>query len=142
MPREALDKETKELTEELLYSKISVMAIAGNNVTDIAKSLNLSTYKIGRIMSTDGYKTHLKDLTEEVVSGAANTFKSQVAALAQDAIRVLKKNLDSGELEAVKLITRILGVEKQSEAVQNSNLTVVFPDSVMPPKDVKADIEV
>lgn len=139
--REALDKNALELAEEAQHKKVAVMLIAGSKVSEIARELKTTTYKINNIMKTDVFKDHLKDVTDKLVTTAANSWKSAMADRVSEAMRVIDFHLKQNDLEAVKLIVRTLGIESAVKGPeQQANLTVVLPDFNPKPKDVPNDI--
>lgn len=109
-------------------ARIAPLRLANIGINKIAKELKLSNHYVTRILDTSEFRTKLRDIADEATSLATNSWKNSVANLVPEAVNVLKQALEKGDLEAVKLIVRSLGIEKQETAVQQGNITVVLPD--------------
>lgn len=120
-------------------ARIAPLRLANVGINKIAKELKLSNHYVTKILDTGEFRTKLRDIADEATSLATNSWKNSVANLVPEAVEVLKQALEKGDLEAVKLIVRSLGIEKQEATVQQGNITVVLPD-FNEPKHV--DIEV
>lgn len=116
----------------------SVVSLKLNNVTvkEIAKQLHLTQYAVTKIIDSEEFRLQLRELSDRVVDTAANTWKATISELVGEAKRVLKEKLAENDLEAVKIVVRSLGVEKQEQQIQQGNIQVILPDYTKPTKEV------
>jgi hypothetical protein len=140
MSREAYDTESKALVEEAFHKQIASLMISGLKPSEIAKQLNTTTYKISRVLKTDEFKDHLKEVTEVLVATAANTWKSAMQERISDSIKVIDHHLKNNNLEAVKLVMKSVGIEKTEQQIQSGALTIVLPGQSAE-KEVISEVE-
>lgn len=132
-------KDIDQVIEEAQHKRIATLLIAGGTRTGIAKELGCTKYHVDKVMRSEEFKLYLKELSDECVNTALNTWKSSMSDLIPEALSVLKHHLKEKNLEGVKLVMKAIGAEKQEQAVQSSAITVVLPN-LEEPKPV--DIEV
>lgn len=94
----------------------------------IADTMSMSQHAVAKIINSEEFRTELRTITDEAVDLAANTWKRSISELVIEAKRVLIARLKADDLEAVKLIVRSLGVEKNEQQIQQGNITVVLPN--------------
>lgn len=109
-------------------SRIVPLRLANVGINKISKELNLTGHYVTKILDTPEFRAKLRDVADEATALAANSWKNSISNLVPEAVEVLKQALEKGDLEAVKLIVRSLGIEKQEAHVQQGNITVVLPD--------------
>lgn len=120
--------ESKEAILEVQTKQVVSLKIANVSIKDIATQLKLSQYAVRNIIDSDLFRLQLRDLSDRLVDTAANTWKASISELVVEAKRVLKDKLAENDLEAVKIVVRSLGVEKQESVVQQGNIQVILPD--------------
>lgn len=108
-------------------ARIAPLRLANSGINKIAKELNLTGHYVSKIIDTVEFRTALSAIAEEASTHAISSWKHSVAQLVPEAIEVLKASLADNDLEAVKLVMKSLGIEKQEMQVQDSNITVVLP---------------
>lgn len=108
-------------------ARIAPLRLANTGINKIAKELNLTGHYVSKILDTVEFRTALSTIAEEASNHAVSSWKHSVAQLVPEAIEVLKVALADNDLEAVKLVMKSLGIEKQEANVQEGNITVVLP---------------
>lgn len=121
-------------------SRIAPLRLANVGINRIAEELKLTKHYVTKIVNSQEFTAKLREVAEEATSQAANSWKASISNLVPEAISVLKQALEKGDLEAVKLIVRSLGVEKQETQVQQGNITVVLPDFNTDSKQVNSEV--
>lgn len=120
-------------------TRIVPLRLSNVGITKIAKELKLTQHYVSRILDSDEFKLKLRETADEMSVQAISTWKVNISHLVPKAVEVLKTALDKDDLEAVKLVVRSLGIEKQEANVQQGNITVVMPDFT--PKQVQSEVE-
>lgn len=135
------DPETQALVEQTRHDAIAAMLISGKSVSAIAEEMGLSRSAVNKITKTPEFKAHLQDISDSMVSTAVNTWKSSMSGLISKAMTVVERKLEEGELEAVKLVMKSIGVEKQVETQQQGAIQIVLPNyhGKAEPKEVKSE---
>lgn len=131
---------TRELLEEVRNRQIASLLIGGATMKSTAKELGLSTSGLSKITDTEEFRAVLREVSDKLLVNAANTWKASVSELVGQSIKVLKAKLDENDLEAVKLVVRSLGVEKQAEVPQSGSIQIVLPD-YNAPKPLTIEVE-
>lgn len=124
--------DTRELLDDIRHKQIASLLIGGAKMKDVSKEIGLSLTQLGRVTDTEEFRAVLREVSDKLLANAANTWKASVSELVGQSVKVLKAKLDQNDLEAVKLIVRTLGVEKQVEAPQSGTLQIVLPDYNQP----------
>lgn len=132
------EESTHELVIETQEKMIATMAISGMGIQTIAKELKLTRYNVKKTMDKDSFRSLLREIADKMVANAANVWKAAMEDRISEALRVLDKKLKDNDLEAVKIIIKSVGIDKQETAQQSSNLTVVLPDFKQ--KEVQAEV--
>lgn len=118
-------------------ARIVPLRLSNVGITKISKELKLTQHYVSKIVDSDEFKLKLRETADEMSVQAINTWKVSISNLVPKAVEVLKTALDKDDLEAVKLVVRSLGIEKQETQVQQGNITVVMPDYS---KQVEAEV--
>lgn len=121
-------------------ARIAPLRLSNVGIIKIATELKLTKHYVTRILDTAEFRAKIREISDEMTSQAVNTWKASISALVPEAIGVLKNSLAEGDLEAVKLVVRSLGIEKQETQVQQGNITVVLPDFSESIKQVKNEV--
>lgn len=120
----------KLIVDELISRQVAAIAIINPNVTDIAKQLNISKELVRRVMDSRQFREILIDIGDSSLGPAIAKVRSQTAKLVNKALKVIEDKLDEGDLDAAKVVLKVLGVDNQEEKHQDTNLTVVLPNTV------------
>lgn len=123
-----MDNKSDELLNEVLTKQVVTLKLNNVSTKDIANQLKTTQYSIKKIIDSEEFRLHLRELSDRLVDTAANTWKASISELVVEAKRVLKDKLAENDLEAVKIVVRSLGVEKQESVVQQGNIQVILPD--------------
>lgn len=133
-------KEALELVEDVLHKRIAALLVSGCSVNAIAKELGVNRNRVAKAMQTEEFKAYLKELSEQSVELALNTWRASMQKLIPEAIDVIRVGLKRNNLEAVKIVMKSIGAEKQQEQVQSGSVTVVLPDLTQP-KDIEVEVK-
>lgn len=133
-------KEALELVEDVLHKRIAALLVSGCSVNAIAKELGINRNRVAKAMQTEEFKAYLKELSEQSVELALNTWRASMQKLIPEAIDVIRVGLKRNNLEAVKIVMKSIGAEKQQEQVQSGSVTVVLPDLTQP-KDIEVEVK-
>lgn len=120
-------------------ARIAPLRLSNVGINKIAKELSLTGHYVSKILDTPEFRSKLAEIAEEASHHAVSSWKHSVASLVPEAIEVLKVALQDNNLEAVKLVMKSLGIEKQETQVQEGNITVILPSSVKEPKYVETE---
>lgn len=123
-----MSKDIQVNVDEANISRIAPLRLANVGINKIAEQLKLTKHYVTKIVNSSEFSAKLREISDDMTSQAANSWKASISNLVPQAVDVLKQALEKGDLEAVKLIVRSLGVEKQENQVQQGNITVVLPD--------------
>lgn len=123
-----MSKDIQVNVDEANISRIAPLRLANVGINKIAEQLKLTKHYVTKIVNSSEFSAKLREISDDMTSQAANSWKASISNLVPEAVGVLKQALEKGDLEAVKLIVRSLGVEKQETQVSQGNITVVLPD--------------
>lgn len=138
---EDLSQETKDVIESTLVDRVAALNIAGISIRNIAKELNITPYRVTKLMNGDEFRQKLKEISDKFVGNAANAFKAALSERIPEALRVIDARLKINDLQAVQLIAKAIGVDKADNTQQQTGtIQVILPESPKPTKVV--DIEV
>lgn len=136
-------KDIQVNVDEANISRIAPLRLANIGINKIAEQLKLTKHYVTKIVNSSEFSAKLREISDDMTSQAANSWKASISNLVPQAVDVLKQALKKGDLEAVKLIVRSLGVEKQETQVQQGNIQVILPDFSNSNNNLKdIDIEV
>lgn len=138
-----MSKDIQLNVDEANISRIAPLRLANIGINKIAEQLKLTKHYVTKIVNSSEFSAKLREISDDMTSQAANSWKASISNLVPQAVDVLKQALKKGDLEAVKLIVRSLGVEKQETQVQQGNIQVILPDFSNSNNNLKdIDIEV
>lgn len=121
-------QEVADITESTQIKLVSTHLISGATPKAIADELKTSVYFVRKMINSEEFKAYHKENSDNLVSLAANTLRGAMQDLVAESVRVLKYQLKANNLEAVKVVTRIAGVEKAESTPQQGNIQVILPD--------------
>lgn len=133
-------KDIQVNVDEANISRIAPLRLANVGINKIAEQLKLTKHYVTKIVNSSEFSAKLREISDDMTSQAANSWKASISNLVPEAVGVLKQALEKGDLEAVKLIVRSLGVEKSEPAVSQGNITVVLPDFNSNEKHVSSEV--
>lgn len=135
------DPQTQALVEQTRHDTIAAMLISGKSVSAIAEELGITRSAVNKITKTPEFKAHLQDISESMVSTAVNSWKSSMSHMIGKAMAVVERKLDEGELEAVKIILRSLGMDNKQETSSTGTLQIILPEYQKSAKEIKAEVK-
>jgi adenine specific DNA methylase Mod len=116
-----------EVIQQTLVKQIAALKLQGVSGNDIAKQLKLSRYAVQKTINSDEFKAELKQLADRAVEGALLAFKSKIESLEPLAYAALKSNLQEGQLEAVKVWARFVGMDDKREEKADNQIQIILP---------------
>jgi hypothetical protein len=130
------------IIEEIITRKVATLMLANPTITiqDLAKRLEISKDLVKRIQASDRFRELLKVTGEDAMSRAVSKTRQEMAELAQEAVRVIKFQLQENNLEAAKIVLKTMGLEQQEKTVSDTQLTVIIPGQTEP-KDIEAEFK-
>jgi len=137
MDEQTIPDDALEAVESSKAKIVASMLITGSSIQGIMDHMHITRRQVGKLMKTDEFKEHLSELSDQMVSVAASTWKGMMQELVPLAHKTLKKALEKGDLKGVEIIIKSLGIDKQTQQQQATSLQVILPD--FKPKEV--DIE-
>jgi hypothetical protein len=144
MPEMPSDNSIKE-REEALRAQVLALTLANAPEYKIAEELKLSRYMVRKIRNSIEFKSELKELSEQTKETAAQVFKAQLDELAPLAFAALKRNLQEGKIEGVRVFVEVAGLkDKQEQVQQDSSLHIHLPAgavAIPQMKEVKSEVE-
>lgn len=120
-----------DLAEAMDDSQAKIVAsymLQGHTILEIAEKTGLTKHRVEKLYKSDELKKHLSTISDQLVSVAASTWKGALMERIPKALAVIDKKLNEGDLEAVKIIVKSLGIDKQENPDRGGSLTVVLPE--------------
>lgn len=117
-----------DVVKQQILERAAVLSLTGAPRTQIAQELGLSDKAAKRLMDSDEFKQVVQTMGDALSVEAKSKLKKGLARLVDKSLRVLEDNLDEGELEAVKLVFRGLGLEQTDGKIQDTQINVILPN--------------
>lgn len=121
------------MSDELEQSLVKqVVALSLEQVPEykIAEQLKISRHRVKKLLRSDEAKSLLEEEGDKAIVKARESFKRKLDALAPLAYEALKKNLEEGKLDAVRIFAEVTGLKhKDDEKPQDAALHVYLPGS-------------
>jgi coenzyme F420-reducing hydrogenase beta subunit len=120
-------REKVEFTDELIQ-RVADFAAKGNNAMDVSKEMKLSYPLIRKMMRTPMYQEEIRRATIQ-----------QLSSLMGLATKVVKQQLEEGNLDAVKIVYKafnLLDPEPVQAQKQDTGITIVLPQGMNPVHEV------
>lgn len=133
----------RDVLQTISDSQLKILAqlkLTGIKNEDAAKQLGLTVYQIRKMEEKEEFKDLIRELSEQMVKEAVNTWKGSVSKLIPKALAALEKNLDLGKIEAVKVVMSSIGLDKVENQNSGGTLQVILPDYTKVEK--KVDVEI
>ena len=114
-------REKIEFTDELIQ-RVADFAAKGNNAMDVSKEMKLSYPLIRKMMRTPMYQEEIRRATIQ-----------QLSSLMGLATKVVKQQLEEGNLDAVKIVYKafnLLDPEPVQAQKQDTGITIVLPQGM------------
>ncbi len=115
-----------------VMKQVASLAAAGTSQNQIAEQLGLNKHQVKKILSTPACKKLITEVGDTAMSTAISVIKNRTAGLVDKALKALECSLDEGELEAVKLVFKTVGVLDAVDKPQGeTNITIVAPGAAI-----------
>lgn len=126
-----------EITPEVTR-QIAVRKALGTSIRELEAEFGFSRTVINRVLSSDLARGIVKEVTDSAVAGAMLAVKKELANMSELAVNALRKNLEDGSIEAVKVYFKALGMDatEKFDSNQQQTIQVILPTSPQEPKDV------
>lgn len=118
---------SKVVIDEVIARQIAAIAIINPNISDISRQLNISRDLVRRVMDSAKFRDILTAVGDSSLAPAIAKVRAQTSKLVDKALKVIEDKLDEGDLDAAKVVFKIIGVDQQEDKPQDTNLTVVLP---------------
>ena len=114
----------------------------GVYLRDISKKHGFSVPVVSRTLSGDMAKSIIKGIVDDSVSAAVIAVRRKLADMTELAMQVIEDQLKEGNLEAVKIYFKGLGIDtvEKKDPNQAQSITVILPGK-QPEKEVKSDVK-
>jgi len=133
-------REKLEITP-ITIRQTAMLKSVGRSAMEIAQELNISQSSVLRLLKRDDTKALIKSMETTAIQSAISVLKVELSRLLQKAVQVIERKLDEGDLDAVRVLFKGVGVESQ-EATKDSSqqITVIMPGAPQEPRMIQADI--
>jgi len=133
----------KELHPALIRT-IAIEYASGKSERELEAEFQVSRFLIKKALRSEEGKTIQKDLADNAIESARNKLRTGMSELADLATKVIKKELEDGNIQAVAYVYKALAIETQEQGKidRAPSLTVVLPGAVAPESVEKKTIEV
>lgn len=123
--------------DEIFVRQLASNLVLGKTTQEIAKDMNIAWDTVKRLSNRADVKALVKEIGESSVSAAKAAIKLEVSRMVKKIIDVIHKNLDEGNLEAVKIGLKVVGA-LEPEPIQNqaSQINVILPGDKPAPREV------
>jgi hypothetical protein len=78
-------------------------------------------------MASSEFRDVLSDVGDAALKPAIAKAKNGADGLVDKALKVLEDALDEGDIDAAKVVFKLIGLENQEERASDTHLTVVMP---------------
>lgn len=136
---QAVSEKSKEIIDEARVKQVAALVIAGISHNQISKDMGISRYFVNKIVNSTMFQQYVSKESEDALASAKSTIKAALTQRVPALIAAIDKHLEEGNLEAVKIAFRALGMEQGESNTAASNITVVLPGAE--PKEVIANVE-
>lgn len=119
-----------EAQQELAIRKIASLADTGLQPKDIAAKLKLTVHQVKRLQASDEYKALMIEVGDKYLAEAKTKWSQGMARMLDKCLRVIERNLDEGNLEAVKIAIKSLGISEAEKSTGDSTINIVLPTGV------------
>ncbi len=133
------EKRVKIDLEPEVIRQIATRKALGGSLREIEAEFGFSRPVVNRALCTDMAKSVIKGLIDDAVASAVVSIRRRLSDMNELAMNVMEQNLKEGNIEALKLYFKGLGLEKTENegAKQQQAIQVILPGSMKPEiKDV------
>lgn len=131
-----------DLTAETIR-QIATSSAMGASYKDIEAQYLISAPRLAKLLRTDEARAIIEGIQEKTERAAVAYLKSKLCDLVDLTIKVIKSNLEEGNLNAVPLVFKALGVESKNEGMsaQQQTIQVILPNAREPQTIEVSDVE-
>ena len=119
------------IVDQVLTKKAALLVLSGkDSVLALSKELGLSRWATKKMVDSQEFKDLITTLSETELLPLIQEMRKNVANLGKKAIKVLELHLNEGNLEAVKIVFKSMGLAETEMKQSDTNLTVVLPSGL------------
>lgn len=113
------------------------------SMREVAQKYGVTVGFVQKIVNSDPGAMIIADIREKALGAAVTVLKQGATRLVEKALRVIEDKLDKGDLNAVPLVFKLLGVDGKAEVkeAQQQVLQVILPPGIMPSKEVVSEVQ-
>lgn len=106
----------------------------GASLRQLEETHRISRPVIKRILALEVSKLIVEETRGKATKAAVALLRSRMCDLVEQTVSVIEKALQNGDLKAVPLVFKVLGIEAETEtkATQQQTIQVVLPQGVSP----------
>lgn len=111
-----------------LRGRVATLKALGKTNDQIIEETGLSKFVVQKVLRSPESQALIKAVDETFINSQLMLLKTELARLINKAVKVIEKNLDENNLEAVKVLFKGVGAEAKVESGEsNQNITVIMP---------------
>ena len=128
-----------EVTQEVTR-QIATRSAMGASLRELSEEFSFSRPVINRILGSELGRAVKKEIIDSAVTGAVAAIKRELADMSDLALGALRKNLEEGSIEGVKVYFKALGIEAQETKgpEKSQSMTIIMPGASIP-KDIETE---
>lgn len=117
------------IQDEILAAKIAAITVATPSVgiKALSTQLGVGITVVRRILASEGYRSLMSNMARGQIAPILDKVKSDIFNLGQEAVRVLKARLADDDLEAAKVVLKVMALDAPVDAQPDTQLTVIVP---------------
>jgi hypothetical protein len=120
--------ESKEDIKEALLKQVVALSLENTPEYKIAEQLKMSRYAVRKMRNGDAFKAALKEIGDQAVTTAKESFKAKLDELTPLALEALRHNLKEKKIEAVRVFVETVGLKnKEDDKPQDGVINVILP---------------
>lgn len=124
--------------DEVVTKQVAALVLTGATTREVAEQLGLGISQVRKIQNSTKFKEVLSAVGDAAVMEAKQAIRAETSRMARKIIKVINEQLDEGNLEAVKIGLKVLGLDQVEEKQQgDTNISVVLPGTVT--KDIEVE---
>ena len=135
---------------DVIIKQVAALSATGASILEISEQLHISRYHAKKITLQPEFKKIIRDIGDDAVATAKQLLRTKTGELANEVYRVIRERLEDNDLEAAKVVLKIIGFDQQEQTQGDTQINVVLPgqaevktvDSefrVLEPSEAKSD---
>lgn len=114
-----------------MIKQLAAAALSGTvTIAALSRQFNLPRHTVKKIINSPEYTEVLGKMTDDEIMPVINRTRAKITKLGDKAVKVLEKHLEEDNLEGVKLVLKVMGLDNKPEEKQaDTNINVILPGS-------------